>query len=56
VWVDLAHAGICDEDFAGIDGNFGVKLDGGRIVLHYQINEEAVRRLGLVFDAVLSRR
>jgi len=56
VWVDLAHAKICEEDFVGIGRNFGVKLDGGRLVLHYQISEEAVRRLSLVFDTVLATR
>jgi threonine aldolase len=53
IWVDLMHAGICNEDFADIGRSFGLKLDGGRIVLHHQISEEAVRRLGLVFDRVL---
>jgi threonine aldolase len=56
VWVDLTSAGISDEDFAEIGRNFGVKLDGGRIVFHYQISNEAVRKLGLVFDTVLSTR
>jgi threonine aldolase len=56
VWVDLTSADICDEDFAKIGRSFGVKLDGGRIVLHYQISDEAIRRLGLVFDTVLSTR
>lgn len=56
MWVDLTSAGISDEDFAEIGRNFGVKLDGGRIVFHYQISNEAVRKLGLVFDTVLSTR
>lgn len=56
VWVDLNHAAFCEEDFAEVGRNFGVKLDGGRIVLHYQISDEAVTRLSLVFDTVLSRR
>ncbi|KAE9363751.1 l-allo-threonine aldolase [Stipitochalara longipes BDJ] len=56
VWVELGYAGISDEDFAGIGRSFGVKLDGSRIVLHHQISEEALRRLGLVFDTVLSTR
>lgn len=56
VWLDLVHAAVCDEDFAVIGRNFGVKLDGGRIVLHHQVSEEALRRLGRVFDTVLLRK
>lgn len=56
VWVDLMHAGICDEDFVEVGRNFGLKLDGGRIVLHHQISEEAIRRLGLLFEKVLLSR
>ncbi len=56
VWADLASARTTDEDFAEIGRNFGVKLDGGRIVLHFQISNEAIRRLGLVFDTVLATR
>ena len=31
----------------------GVKVNGGRLVVHYQISEEAVRRLGRAMDRVL---
>jgi threonine aldolase len=50
------HAGVCDEDFAEVGRNFGLKLDGGRIVLHHQISEEAIRRLGLIFEKILLSR
>jgi threonine aldolase len=56
VWVDLILARICNEDFADIGRHFGLKLDGGRIVLHHQISMEALRRLGQVFDEVLRPR
>jgi threonine aldolase len=56
VWVDLNHAGDSKDRFIGIGRRCGVKLDGTRIVLHYQISEEALRRLALVFDMVLAGR
>ena len=34
----------------------GVKVKGGRLVVHYQISEEAVRRLGRAMDRVLARK
>jgi threonine aldolase len=55
VWLDLDRAEISDEHFAEIGRKYGVLLDGGRVVLAPQITVEAVRRLGLVFDEVLSK-
>lgn len=34
----------------------GIKLMGGRVVVHYQICDEAVEALGRVMDAVLPTR
>jgi threonine aldolase len=53
VWVDLKDAGISDDEFKEIGRDYGIGLDGCRIVLHYQISKEGIRRLGLAFDDVL---
>jgi threonine aldolase len=54
VWVDLNHAGSNTDEFIQLGTRFGVKLDGPRIVLHYQIGEEALKRLEWVSDTILS--
>ncbi|RFU25012.1 hypothetical protein B7463_g11326, partial [Scytalidium lignicola] len=56
VWLDLDNAGISPDQFVEIGWMSGVKLGGSRIVLHYQVSEEALRRLALAFDMVCSRR
>lgn len=53
VWLDLASAGVSQERFVEEGVKAGVKVMGGRLVVHYQIGEEGVRRLGRVMDAVL---
>jgi threonine aldolase len=54
VWVDLEYAGIETAWWNEVGRKHGVKLDGKRIVLHHQISEDAVARLGEVFSKVLS--
>ena len=53
VWLDLGGAGCSRERFVEEGVKEGVKVMGGRLVVHYQIGEEGVRRLGRVMDAVL---
>lgn len=53
VWLDLVAAGISVEDFVALGQNFGLKFSGGRLVVHYQIGDEAVDKLGKLMDAVL---
>ena len=54
VWFDLDAAGVAKEHFVEIGVEHGVKMLGGRLVVHYQIGEEAVKRLERVMDAVLN--
>ena len=53
VWLDLERAGISTEGFVAAGVKEGVRLLGGRVVVHYQICREAVRKLERVMDAVL---
>lgn len=54
VWLDLEAAGCSTEEFVRVGVNEGVRFLGGRVVVHYQVCEEAVGRLERVMDAVLS--
>ncbi|EXJ67366.1 threonine aldolase [Cladophialophora psammophila CBS 110553] len=56
VWLDLENEGCSADEFAELASMEGLKARGGRLVVHYQISEEAVERLGRVMDAVLQRR
>ncbi|KAL3476607.1 pyridoxal phosphate-dependent transferase [Aspergillus californicus] len=56
VWLNLNKAGIDTARWNEIGKRHGVKLDGGRVVLHHQISTEAVVRLGLVFHEALKIR
>ncbi|GAD97399.1 hypothetical protein PVAR5_6074 [Paecilomyces variotii No. 5] len=54
VWLDLAQAGLGPNDVSEVAAHNGIKLRGGRIVVHYQISDDAIDRLEKVFDTVLS--
>jgi threonine aldolase len=53
VWFDLEAAGITKERFIEEGEKVGLRLLGGRLVVHYQIGEEAVRRLERLMRVVL---
>ncbi|KAG9743306.1 hypothetical protein KCU59_g6564, partial [Aureobasidium melanogenum] len=52
-WLDLDAAGISVPDFIAAGEKVGLRLGGGRLVVHYQIDEEAVTRLESLMKAVL---
>ncbi|KAL1955892.1 hypothetical protein VTO42DRAFT_7965 [Malbranchea cinnamomea] len=54
VWLDLDAAGISAPDWDELGRKEGLKLMGNRLVIHYQISDEAVERLGRVMDAAIS--
>ncbi|KAL8731092.1 MAG: hypothetical protein Q9166_003620 [cf. Caloplaca sp. 2 TL-2023] len=53
VWLDLAAAGVGDEEFVRLGVEEGVKVRPGRLVCHYQVGDEGVEKLGRVMDRVL---
>ena len=53
VWVDLDNAAIERSKWNELGSRHGVRLDGERIVTHWQISQDAIERLDRVFDAVL---
>ncbi|ROW15897.1 hypothetical protein VPNG_02618 [Cytospora leucostoma] len=44
VWLDLGSAGIVEEEFIKRGEQLGLKFMGSRIVVHYQISDEAIQR------------
>lgn len=52
VWFDLDAAGISEEQFIKFGDQAGLRFGGGRVVVHYQISDEAVRRLETVMQAI----
>ncbi|GKT42244.1 alanine racemase TOXG [Colletotrichum spaethianum] len=55
VWLDLSGCGIEMSEWNEMGRQYGIKLDGKRVVLHHQISELAMKRLGAVMDEVLGR-
>ncbi|OBT46951.1 hypothetical protein VE00_02499 [Pseudogymnoascus sp. WSF 3629] len=55
VWLDLEAAGVGEEEWVRVAGRRGVKVGGGRVVVHYQVTEEAVGALGEAMGEVLGR-
>ena len=54
VWFDLEAAGVPTEKFIEMGEQAGLRLMGGRLVVHYQIGEEAVQRLETLMQAVFN--
>ncbi|RDW83054.1 threonine aldolase-like protein [Coleophoma crateriformis] len=56
VWFDLEDAGITAEEIKALGKEKGLTLGGGRLVVHYQISDEAVSKLGEVFTEIFKRK
>ena len=55
-WFDLEAAGVSVPEFVEVGVKEGLRFLGGRLVVHYQIGEEAIRRLDRVMDVILGRK
>lgn len=55
VWLDLKAAGISKSDFIALALEHRIRTMGGRLVVHYQIGDEAVSRLQNLMKAVLEK-
>lgn len=53
VWFDLKAADITADRFIEEGEKAGLRLRGGRLVVHYQIGEEAIARIEKLAQAVL---
>ena len=53
VWLDLQAHGINEEDFIELADKYGLRVRGGRFVVHYQISEDAIERSKKLFTDVL---
>lgn len=56
VWLDIAAAGIKEADIVEMGELFGLKLMGARIVVHYQIADEAIGRLERLMQVLMGAR
>ena len=54
VWFDLDDAGIDVKDFVAAAQKLGLRVLGGRLVVHYQIGEEAIEKLDILMRRLLS--
>ena len=53
VWLDLNASGIQADRWIELANKYGLKMMSGRLVVHYQIGEEAIERLKQVFSEAL---
>lgn len=56
VWFDLDAAGLSSKEFIELGQQMGLRFMGGRLVVHYQIGDEAVQRLEKVMQAIFQRK
>lgn len=56
VWIDLEDAGVSNKEFEEMAKKHGIKVLGGRLVVHYQICEDAIVRLQKVMDEIMDRK
>lgn len=56
VWLDLDDAGISAGEFRKLGEENGLKLLAGRLVVHYQIGEEAVEKLSEIMMIILEKK
>jgi threonine aldolase len=53
VWLDLGAHDIDIDHFIELSEQYGVKVRGGRFVVHYQVGKEAIERLRKIFTDIL---
>lgn len=53
VWLDIERAGMDSDNFIALANEHGVRTMGGRLVVHYQIGDEALSRLEGLMKEVL---
>ncbi|GLI78325.1 hypothetical protein PoHVEF18_006636 [Penicillium ochrochloron] len=53
VWLDLEASGVGPNDLTSIGQEQGLQLLGNRVVVHYQVSDDAIARLNQVFDIAL---
>jgi threonine aldolase len=53
VWLDIEAHNIPINTWVELGDKYGLRIRGGRLVVHYQIGEEAIRRLEQVFKDAL---
>lgn len=57
VWIDLEDVGLTGQEFAAMAKEKGLKiLPGGRLVVHYQISDEAVEKLGELMKDIIKAK
>ena len=56
VWFDLEEVGWSEGEFVELGKEHGLRFLGGRLVVHYQIGEEAVERLEKVMNTVMQKK
>lgn len=55
VWLDLAAARVSNEDFVRLGKEHDLRLGGGRLVVHYQITDEAVGKMEDVLRSAINQ-
>jgi threonine aldolase len=57
VWLDIEAAGVDYDTFVKMATARGVRVGGGRLVIHYQISDEGIERLGgLMKDMLVEKK
>lgn len=56
VWFNLEDLNLTEDEFAVIGKKHGLRFLGGRLVVHYQISDEAVERLEGLMKEVIGRK
>ena len=56
IWLDLEHVGYSPAEFVSISEQAGIRVEGPRIVVHYQTSDEAERKLEGVMKIMVKRK
>jgi threonine aldolase len=55
VWLNLVDAAVGTNEWNEFGHRHDIKFDGSRLVLHHQISEDALSRVGKCFDEIFQR-
>jgi threonine aldolase len=56
VWIDLKGTGLTEDEFVEKSTDYGIRLNGGRFVVHYQISDEAISKIEKFLSDIQARQ
>jgi threonine aldolase len=56
VWIEFGDLGVSEKQWTDLQHKYGIRLSGGRFVIHYQISDLAISKLKLLLQEITGQQ